>query len=265
MPTFDFQIEIDKSKIVGNFEHYTYAQQLAYVNSLSVGDANRAFRQLEMSWKRYCTTLSLNADRDIEVIFIYGLPGSGKTLYAKRIMRELGYDFCISSSSNDPFQDYLGQKGLILDDMRDTTFERLEDLLKVLDNHTSSSVKSRFANRVFMGDLIIVTSPVPLSQWYWSYKGNTNDTLYQLYRRFTTYVDISYTEITIYTELDKHGKPVGAGRVLANDLRQRAIEAQQNKPKRDFASVFEKICSEKDYPFDHGPDQLFFDDNDLKV
>ena len=35
----------------------------------------------------------------------------------------MNLDYCISSSSNDPFQDYLGQKAIILDDLRDKSFE----------------------------------------------------------------------------------------------------------------------------------------------
>ena len=47
---------------------------------------------------------------------------------------------CISSSSNDPFQDYMGQKAIILDDLRDKAFingngtDNFEDLLKKLRN-----------------------------------------------------------------------------------------------------------------------------------
>ena len=77
-------------------------------------------------------------------------------------------DFCVSSSSNDPFQDYMGQKAIILDDLRDKAFingngtDNFEDLLKILDNNTNSSDKSRFNNKVFNGEVIVITSSVPL-------------------------------------------------------------------------------------------------------
>ena len=144
---FDFESEIEKSKILGDFKKYSYAEQLKYVNSLPVSEKTQAFGKLQKLWQLHCQMLVLNPDRNIKVVFIQGKGGTGKTYYAKKFLAAQGYDFCISSSSNDPFQDYLGQKAIILDDLRDTAFE-LEDLLKTLDNHTGSSVKSRFNNKV---------------------------------------------------------------------------------------------------------------------
>ena len=46
---------------------------------------------------------------------------------------------------------------LILDDLRPSCIG-LSDLLKMLDNHTSSSVKSRYYNKVLECKLIIITS-----------------------------------------------------------------------------------------------------------
>ena len=74
----------------------------------------------------------------------------------------------------------MGQKAIILDDLRDKAFE-FEDLLKLLDNNTASSVRSRFANKVFNGKMIVITSTVPLAFWYRLYQFNDNDGLQQLY------------------------------------------------------------------------------------
>ena len=78
----------------------------------------------------------------------------------------------------------MGQKAIILDDLRDSSFE-FEDLLKILDNNTSSSVRSRFANKVFNGEIIIITSSVPLNYWYKDLQFNRTETLDQLYRRIS--------------------------------------------------------------------------------
>lgn len=162
---FDFQTEIKNAKILGDFENYSYARQLEYVNSLPVSEKASAFSQLEKLWKLQCRWLTLQTDRKLEVMFICGKGGTGKTYYAKKLLNSMGYDYCVSSSSNDPFQDYLGQKAIILDDLRDKSFE-FEDLLKILDNNTVSSVQSRFQNKVFNGALIVITSSVPLRYWY---------------------------------------------------------------------------------------------------
>lgn len=159
---FDFETEIQSSKILGDFEHYSYAQMLQYVDSLPISEKAAAFSKLRKLWELQCQILTLNSDRQIQVIFITGIGGSGKTYYAKKLLTSQGLDFCVSSSSNDPFQDYVGQKAMILDDIRDWWFS-FEDLLKILDNNTSSSVKSRFSNKVFNGEMIVLTSSVHLT------------------------------------------------------------------------------------------------------
>lgn len=236
---FDFETEIENSKIIGDFIHYSYAQQVQYCNSLPIAEKSKAFTQLKKLWELECQCASLITDRQIEVVFICGKGGSGKTYYAKKMLNSLGYDFCISSSSNDPFQDYMGQNGMILDDLRDKSFG-LEDILKILDNNTNSSVKSRFTNKVFNGKMIVITSPVPLKFWYTSYRLNGHDTLSQLYRRITCYVEVQINVITVYNEgVDDKGDPKGLGAMFVNELGK--AEKPQTE-KMDMISVFSGIC-----------------------
>lgn len=234
---FDFETEIENSKIIGDFKNYSYAEQLKYVNSLPITEKTKAFTQLKKLWELECQCLTLNADRNITIVFITGKGGTGKSFYAKKLCDRLGYDYCISSSSNDPFQDYLGQKAIILDDLRDKSFE-LEDLLKILDNHTSSSVKSRFNNKVFNGLLIIITSSVPLHYWYMKKKSGV-DNLIQLYRRINCYVEITENLIKVFDDgVDENGNPKGSVEIIVNDLVKKVIA---NNEKTILSSVFKKI------------------------
>lgn len=235
---FDFEAEIKNAQVIGDFTTYSYAQQLEYVHSLSPAEQVSVGRRLRQLWEIHCQWLSLQSDRHMEVMFVCGKGGTGKTYYARKLMDNLKYDYCISSSSNDPFQDYLGQKGMILDDLRDKAFE-LEDLLKILDNNTSSSVKSRFSNKVFNGELMIITTSVPLRYWYPDYKSGRYDTLEQLYRRISCYVEVTMDEITVYHEIDKYGFPTGFGTVYKNDLHEKV---DKQKKKTNFNDVFGKIC-----------------------
>ena len=242
---FDFETEIESAKILGDFKHYSYAQMLAYIDTMPLSEKATAFTKLKKLWELQCQMLTLQTDRKLQVVFITGKGGAGKTYYAKKLLNSLNYDFCISSSSNDPFQDYLGQKAIILDDLRDKSFE-FEDLLKILDNNTSSSVKSRFSNKVFNGEMIVITSSVPLVYWYPEYKyGNNCDTLVQLYRRISGYVQVTPEDITVYNELDDKGKPKGIGQVFKNEL---AEKAKERPPRTDFGEVFGKFCENADFP-----------------
>lgn len=253
---FDFETEIESAKILGDFEHYSYAQQLQYVNSLPVSEKTTMFSRLRKLWELQCQVLTLTTDRHIQVMFITGSGGAGKTYYAKKLLTSLGYDFCISSASNDPFQDYLGQKGIILDDLRDYMLP-FEDLLKTLDNNTSSSVRSRFANKVFNGEMIIITSKVPLVYWFKGKDKHGNyydldaDDLVQLYRRISCYVTVTKKEISVYSDgVDELGKPQGRATVFKNELAD-IVSAQTVKP--DFSAMFGKICSDADESFEQMP------------
>ena len=236
---FSFETEIEKSKIIGNFKDYSFAQMLKYIDTLPISEKCKAHSQLERLWKIECSMLTFNSDRNIDIVFICGKAGTGKTYYAKKLLSSMDYDYCISSSSNDPFQDYLGQRAIILDDMRDSAFE-LPDLLKILDNNTSSSVRSRFANKVFNGKMIILTSSVPLCYWYKEYKCNSVDTLDQLYRRINIYVEVKEKEILVYDGVDKLGKPCGECKHYYNEV----FDLKKNAPKkRAVTDIFDKICS----------------------
>ena len=242
---FDFQGEIAASKVLGDFTVHSYAEQLEYIHSRPRSEQAPLYNDLTKRWKIHCQWLTLHPDRDIKVIFICGKGGTGKTTYAKRLLKSLKLDFCISSSSNDPLQDYMGQKAILLDDFRDRCFKNFEDLLKFLDNHTASSVQSRFTNKVFNGEMIVITSSVPLRYWY---RGKNADGKYfsvsqedfiQLYRRISCYVEVTETEIEVFEEIDTSGNPKGVGRVFKNDI---TATKKKEEQKTDFGAMFERIC-----------------------
>lgn len=237
---FDWQTEVANSKILGDFEKYSYAQMLAYIDTLAIDQKTQSFSKLKKLWEIRCQTALMNPDRTIDVIFICGKGGTGKTYYAKKLLTQMNLDFCVSSASNDPFQDYLGQKAIILDDLRDTSFE-MDDLLKMLDNNTSSSVRSRFNNKVFNGEVIAITSSVPLRYWYNSkrFQYGGTDSLVQLYRRIGTYVEVEKDVIRMYDSIDENGKPYGRYAEYKNDVPKLKQEKKQGK---DFFAEFDKMC-----------------------
>ena len=243
---FDFVKEAEIESMLGDFTKYSYAQQLMYVNSLSQDKRIPAFNQLQKFWKLECEVRSLQSDRNIEVVFICGKGGTGKTYYAKKLLEQMGYDYCISSSSNDMWQDYKGQWAMILDDVRDSSMP-FADMLKMIDNNTSSSVASRYANKVFNGKLIVLTSSIPPKFWYRSVQRDggrnfvvSDEDLNQFYRRITCYIHMTDKHITIFNEgLDNIGNPKGLGQVLVNGVAQLK---QEKKEHTDFGGIFSKFC-----------------------
>lgn len=152
-----------------------------YIDEVTLAKNNNLFKT---AFKNRSEKIMRDPNRELKVIFIYGTTGSGKTTYAKMLASKIGDgSYYVSSSANDSMQDYAGQETVILDDLRDNVFE-FADLLKVLDNYTSSSIRSRFYNKTFLGSTIIVTTTLPIMDWY---KFNSEDKK-QLRRRISNYL-----------------------------------------------------------------------------
>lgn len=139
------------------------------------------------SFKYRIDKLLNGGSRDMEVVFITGKSGTGKTTYAKKICEDKGYSYAISSSTNDIMDSYKGQDVLILDDLRPTSLE-LVDLLKLLDNNTGSTVKSRYKNKFLECKMVIITTVLEIEHFYCDIKGSEFEPIEQFKRRCKTYV-----------------------------------------------------------------------------
>ena len=142
-------------------------------------------------------------NRHVDVIFIEGGSGLGKTLYGIELATSQGKLYSLSSSKNDPLQDMLPDDDVfILNDIRDSTF-KFNDLLLLLDPNVNTSVSSRYFNKTFFGDTIIITSFQPLDEWYLeacedkSHDGH--DARKQLNRRIHQLIKVKEAIIEIYT------------------------------------------------------------------
>lgn len=150
---------------------------------------------LEFYKERIC----MDKDREIQVVFISGQTGCGKTTFAKKYCERKMLSYCITSSSNDPMQDYKGEDVLIMDDLRDSDF-KFTDLLKILDNHTRSTMQSRYNNKAFIGECIIITSYKPLNDWYFEIQRESKE---QLYRRIQTQIQMTHEKIVSFSYDEK--------------------------------------------------------------
>ena len=245
---FDFVQEAEIEKTFGDFNKYSYARQIKFVHDLPPEKSLKYYNELKKRWELEQAYRSLLPDRDIQVVFIYGKGGTGKTYRAKKLLEDMGYDYCISSSSNDLFQDYKGQWGIILDDIRDRSMS-FEDMLKCLDNHTASTMFGRYNNKVFDGKIIVMTSSVPPNYWYKApirrhgeLINVSSEDLNQFYRRIGCYIVMTDETITVYNDgLNEYGRPKGLGHVFENDIIKKKKEQQRNKT--DFAALFGKMCT----------------------
>jgi len=146
----------------------------------------------------YKQKIFMTKNRKVNVIYIFGETSTGKTTFVKDYCQKLGKSICVSSSSNDPLQDYKGEDVLLLDDLKKNAFS-YQDMLKVLDNHTKSSAISRYVNKIFMGDTIFITSISKLYDWYFDESAESKK---QLYRRIKELYKFDKDKITrfLYSE-----------------------------------------------------------------
>lgn len=131
--------------------------------------------------------LMAKGDRDMKCIYIQGDSGTGKTSYAKELCESKEFSYFVSSGSNDVLDGYGGQDAIILDDLRPSALS-LADLLKMLDNNTSSSVKSRYRNKVLECRLIIITTVLDINDFFSQVFKEQPETAKQLRRRCETYI-----------------------------------------------------------------------------
>lgn len=186
----DYQLETFKGTILNyDFDRYSYQYYENEINKiLDTKTKVNNYKFLKTCWELYIDNLpnSTGWSREMKVYYISGSTGCGKTTYAKIFAQEkLGYnstELFISGSSNDALDGYKGQKCIILDDLRASSYS-FSDLLKFLDKNTATKVKSRFYNKdTRRCEYVIITScysPMELYSQDHMLKEHTN----QLWRR----------------------------------------------------------------------------------
>jgi tRNA A37 threonylcarbamoyladenosine biosynthesis protein TsaE len=216
----DYLKEIEDDNIVGNFKDYTLEQQIDYIDSISNNPLkNKLYKQLKTSteFEDFKFKYKRGGERNMRVIFITGESGAGKTTFAKWFAQNKNKPTYISSSSNDLFQDYLMQPLVILDELRPSVM-RFDNFLKLTDNNTNSTTQSRYYNKTLRAEWLIITSSIPLNQWYRGEMSSvSSESLRQLYRRITVYaiVDKERKEVRLYNGVDlATGNPQGKYEIL---------------------------------------------------
>lgn len=127
-------------------------------------------------------------DRDMEVLYITGQSGSGKTVFAKYLADKLHFDYFVSGSGDDFLDGYDKEECIILDDFRASSM-RFAEMLKMTDNNTNSTVRSRYYNKDISNcHLMVMTSVYEPCDLYSMFKSDDGDTpmkepIMQFYRR----------------------------------------------------------------------------------
>jgi len=175
-------------------------------------------------------------DRQTECIFISGYPGSGKSTLAKKIADSKNLAYFVSSGSNDIMDGYGQEPCLIIDDIRPSCLG-LSDLLKMLDPHVASSVKSRYKNKYLNAELVILTTVLDINTFYINVFSEHDEPITQLKRRCSTYIRMDKESIYIskwdkrlmrYTESIVYKNIVLDGYIPKENLTAEDVQTQIN-------------------------------------
>ena len=167
-----------------------------YYDYITMSEYAKYKKQIDVAFKYRQDRLE-GGDRQMECIFITGESGCGKTTYAKQLCDDKNFSYSVSSGSNDVLDSYKGQDAIILDDLRPSCLG-LSDLLKMLDNNTASTVKSRYKNKVLECKLIIITTTLEIEQFFNHVFESENESKLQLMRRCKTYIRMARANMRVY-------------------------------------------------------------------
>lgn len=149
------------------------------------------YSKIEKSFDYFKGKTYMDKSRKIKVVFISGASGTGKSTFVHDYAKKIHSSICVSSSSNDPLQDYQGEDILFLDDLKVDAFP-YDDFLKILDPHYKSTARSRYHNKFFLGHTIFIASVTPLPNWYYY---ESPESKKQLYRRIKDVLVFKETNI----------------------------------------------------------------------
>lgn len=134
-------------------------------------------------------------DRNMQVVYITGSAGAGKTTLAKFMARSFNYDVFVSGSGKDILDGYDKEECIILDDLRADVFTKAE-LFKLTDNNTNSSVKSRYNNKDISNCKLLIITSIKAPHKLYNWQEDSEESFLQFARRLAyTYVIIKNANV----------------------------------------------------------------------
>lgn len=238
---FDFVATIEKNE-ADKEKRQTIGDIIARIDSgeikpynitdaVSMADYVKYGKQIRTAFEYRLKRLERMVDRKMDVIYIYGNSGTGKTTYAKMIAQEKGYEIFTSSGTNDPFDGYKGEECVILDDLRGSVFP-LADLLKILDNNTASSVKARYKNITLECKLLIITTTKDMKSFYKQVFESNGEEFRQFTRRCGQVARLTEKTMDVYVydkNIHAYEHLMTVPNPVAAKLKMDAFEKQKSK------------------------------------
>lgn len=191
-------------------------------------------------------------ERDMQVVYITGKARTGKSYLAKRLAKEAGYSVYETSNGKNPFDDYMGQDAVIVDDIRASDF-KFNEFLKITDNHMSAMVSARYHNIDLNCKCMYLTSVVPLSEFYENLRKENDEASEQITGRIGMLIEVDKKtfDISVYNDETMTYEKIARG--LPNPiLTDKDIQRMNvNERKKMAVNMFKGIADLSDYTADY--------------
>lgn len=163
---------------------------------VSIREYDKYKSHIKNAFEYRCIMLEKQNSRNMEVVFIYGQGGTGKSSYAEELAKKRGYSFKRSASERDPLATYKGQDCFVLDDVRGNTFN-FQDWMGILDNFQDRPGSSRFHDKHFTECKLLIITTTTSAEEFWKElsKERPNEDPHQFFRRVKTVIRMTGEEI----------------------------------------------------------------------
>lgn len=171
--------------------------------------------------------INYSGEFEKKVLYITGKSGTGKTTLAKELMLKLvggnEDDIYVASGTNDMFDSYKGERGVIIDDVRGEDFD-YTSFLKLTDNHNATSFNSRYQNKDIVAEYIMLTSVDGVYKFAKEMDTDGSEESKQVYRRVKQYYILNHDgQIYTYSYDDETGRYI-EGPTKENKVMKRMLE-----------------------------------------
>ena len=175
-----------------------------------------------------------------KIIWIYGYSGTGKTVFAKKIAKNMNLFYRLTSTGKNMFDEYQDEPCIIMDDLRPDNISFV-DLLGILDPYNFKSAYARYKNKALQAELIIITSIYSpenfVEQYGLSVKAEDKR---QLYRRLSLVYQVT-DEFVIETEYESNNYDRKENVKFPNVFKMMQEKEDKSKLKDSIYSMFEGI------------------------
>lgn len=168
---------------------------------------------VERAWQYYEQEYQQKAQgyRDCVVIYVYGKSGTGKSLVCRLYAQQLGLTVYTTAYGQHPFDQYMDEDVVILDDIRPYVPFNHVQLLNLTDPHYMVKAEARYKNKLLKNSFLFITSVLsPQQLWFgffppkkkddgsYDYNPEGTDSSKQLFRRFSEVWNVTETKIYIH-------------------------------------------------------------------